>query len=364
MKRKGMWLAVSVVLLGLSAWLMSRGDAEKPTSRPPKMEFPHQPKQMEQERNQKRRTLPPLPSLSEDAEGFRKRRDPVLVALPTDTRRSVMVFEFDALKESPLSEAWLDCLLARDDRERAGLDRFKERIGIDPLEDIDRVAVSSEKVIVLQGSFDHARFDPDRWERRNYGENGIIYRDSESGRVMATWGADMMIASGSPDSPEAVEEAIDRLESKDPEQKTILNDYDAYGDIYGVVSPEDLAAMLPAEQSALSERIRDLVNRIDIHVDASEDVAITAQVSGGRGQNMDDLAKSFGAALAVGRIKAKNDGDDKLAELLDFAKVKPTGAEFAVDVALPIELLKQLGPCRKERMDRPRQAVPKSEDVP
>src|SRR5262245_55296876 len=133
MKKKGIWLGVAAVLLALSALLMSRGDQEKPTVRPPKIEFPHNPTSEESVRNQKRRTLPPLRASSDDEEGFRMKRDPMLVALPADPKRSAMVFEIEALKQAPIMKVWLDCLLARSDRDRPGLDRFKSRVGLDPL---------------------------------------------------------------------------------------------------------------------------------------------------------------------------------------------------------------------------------------
>lgn len=357
-RSRGAWLAVAGALLALSAWLMSRGDREKPTVRPPKVEFRRNSTPEESLRNQKRRTLAPLPAPSAGAEGFVKRRDPMLVALPVDPKRSAMVFELSALKEAPIMGIWLDCLLARgeDDRDRRGIERFKDKLGIDPLEDLERIAVSSEKVILMQGAVAGATFDPDEWTSRTYGERGIVYENRESGRVVAMWGDDMMIASGETDTPDAVEEAIDRLESQDPTQRPILEDWQAYGDVYGVLSPDDLSKMFPEDQAALAERVRQVVERVDIHVDASDDVALVADVNGPGEDELVDLSKSFGAALAVGRIKAQNDGDERLAQLLDFAKVKQArGGQFSLDVALPIDVLKDLGPCRK---DRPARAAP------
>lgn len=361
MRRRGIWLGVAVLLLALSAWLMSRGDKEKPTVRPPKLEFPHGAKPEEQSRNDKRRTLPPLPNPEE--EGFRRKRDPMLVALPTDRKRSAMVFEIAALKESPIMKTWLDCMLTRNDREMKDMDRFKSRFGIDPLDDIERVAVSSEKLILMQGAMERAKFDPEVWTKRTYGEKGVIYTNPENGRVVATWGPDMMMMSGESDSAEPIEDAIDRLESQDPKQKSLLEDWRSYGDVYGVLSPEDLAKALGRDQAELAEKIKGVVEQVDFHADASEDVAMVAEVRGGEAQgDMEDLAKSFGAALAVGRIKAQSDGDEKLAELLDYAKVKPYGGGFSVDVALPFDLLKELGPCRKDRPEdrEPAMAVPKT----
>lgn len=349
MKTRGVWLGVAVVLLALSAWLMSRGDKVKSTVQRRKIEFPRYSKPEEAERDRRRRTLPPLPLPPADDEGFRSKRDPMLVALPADPKRSAMVFEVAALKESQIMQVWLDCMLSRN-HERRDVGRFKERFGIDLLEDVERVAVSSEKVVVLQGSFAGARVGGDRWTQRTYGEKGIVYENPDNGHdgIIATWGPEMMIAGR---DAEPIEDAIDRLESADPAQSSILADGEAYGEAYGVLSPDDLVDTLRG-QDQLTERIRELVQRVVIHVDAAEDVAMVADVVGPAGQGMEDLSKSFGAALAVGRIQAKSDGNDKLAELLDYARVQPQGGRFSVDVALPAELLKDLGPCRRQRMNR------------
>ena len=86
---------------------------------------------------------------------------------------------------------------------------------------------------------------------------------------------------------------------------------------------------------------------------------MVADVRGPAGEDLERLSKAFGAALALGRIKAQDDGDEKLAQLLDFAKVKPpAGRSFSLDVALPIEVLKDLGPCRKTPDDAPPAPAP------
>jgi hypothetical protein len=76
-------------------------------------------------------------------------------------------------------------------------------------------------------------------------------------------------------------------------------------------------------------------------------VAIVADVEGPGQEDIADLGKSFGAALSLARMKAQSDNDEKLAELLDYAAVHPRGNRFALDVALPFDLLKEMGPCRK-----------------
>lgn len=118
--------------------------------------------------------------------------------------------------------------------------------------------------------------------------------------------------------------------------------------IYGVLSIETLAELLPTEDAALAERFKAAASQVEIHVDAEDDVAITADVLGSDDADVADLGKSLGAALAVGRLEAKAEGDEKLVELLDLARASPRGDRFAVDLALPMELIqKQLLPCRR-----------------
>jgi hypothetical protein len=347
--RKYAWLVAFAVLLAVAAFLMAQGDKPQKPERVLKAEFPRHAQGWEEERNRKRRTLPPLaPQGGEEAPALTK-RDPLVVALPSDPKKSTVVFEVAALKESPIGQIWLDCMLAREVRDggRGGRDEFKERFGIDPFEDVERVGVSSGKVAVLSVASGAAAFDRSGWPKQNHGEKGVIY-EGEEGSVMATWGDEIVLAG---QDRLAIEEAIERLESKQPSTPAIP-DWSMYGDIYGKLSPEDLADMIPEDQPELAAQLRAAVQGVDLHVDASEDVAIVADVNGSKGEDVNDLAKSFGAALSVARAGAEQRGDERLSELLEFANVRPREGRFSVDVALPLDVLKEMGPCRKREPKR------------
>lgn len=344
--RKYAWLAAFAVLLGIAAFLMARGDKPQKPERVLKAEFPRRPQGWEEARNQKRRTLPPLPQREGEPARVPTMRDPLVVALPTDPKKSTVVFEVAALKESPIGQIWLDCMLAREGQDggpRRGREEFKERFGIDPFEDVERVGVSSGKVAVLSVASGAAKFDRSGWPQEKFGDKGVIYQDEKNGAVMATWGDEIVLAG---EDRQAIEEAIERLEAKAPSGEAIP-DWSMYGDIYGKLSPEDLADMIPEEQGELAAQLRAAVQGVDLHVDASEDVAIVADVNGSNGEDVNDLAKSFGAALSVARATAEERGDERLSELLEFANVRPREGRFSVDVALPLEVLKEMGPCRK-----------------
>jgi hypothetical protein len=347
------WLLVAVLLLGLAAWFMSRGDKPKRTPRDAEVDFPRFQKDEERMRNERRRTLPPA-RVRDDAEGVQVivKRDPLLVALPTDRKKSTVVFEVAGLRDSPVGKAWLDCLMKRDGKR--GLDKFQSEFGLNPVEDIERVAVSSAPLMILSVNKEKLKFDEAGFSKRSFGSQGAIYNKPPSKDVFATWG-DSMVLTG-PDE-KAVEEAIQRLESDEP-TKPVIPEWSQYGDIYGAISPDELADMLRDEQGELAEKLRKAVERVDLHVDASEDVAIVADVAGPGQEDLTDLGKSFGTALSLARIQAQSEENEKLAELLDYAAVHPRDGRFSLDVALPFDLLKEMGPCRKRNESRqaPREA--------
>lgn len=347
MKKRWGFLVVFAALLCLSAFLMSRGDKPKKPERALRAEFPRFPQPWEEQRNQKRRTLAPPASSAADMDSYRPKRDPLLVALPYEPKTSAVVFEVSALKESPIGQAWLDCMLEKqaDEKDKKrGRDRFKEEFGIDLLNDVERVAISSQKVAILsvaQGAADFSRIG---WDKRNFGERAVIYENEEKSAVFATWGDELVLVG---QSVKEIEASIDRLESKAPAHSPVIPDWSAYGDIYGALSPDELADMLPDEQSDIRDKLRNAVNRVDLHVDTSDDVAIVADVNGDSQDDIRDLAKTMGGALSVARVAAANDGDERLRELLDYATIHPNDGRFSIDVALPLEVLKEMGPCRK-----------------
>lgn len=336
------WLLVAVVLLGIAAWFMSRGDKPKRTPREAEVDFPRFPRNEERLRNERRRTLPPArPKGDAPRADELVKRDPLIVALPTDKKKSTVVFEIAGLRDSPVGKAWLDCLMKRDGQR--GLEKFQSEFGLNPVEDIERVAVSSAPLMILSIRGDSADFDRPGFSKRIFGTQGAIYEKPPSRDVFATWG-DSLVLTGP--NVTAIEEAITRLESGEASEPAIP-EWSRYGDIYGSISPTELSDMMPDAQDELAKKVREAVERVDLHVDASEDVAIVADVEGPGEGDIADLGKSFGAALSLARVKAKSDDNDKLAELLDYAAVHPRGNRFALDVALPFDLLKEMGPCRK-----------------
>jgi len=345
--RNKAWLFAALALLALAAWLMSRGDSVASTEeKKPRVEFPRHPKPSEQDRNRRRRTLPALP-VKGDSDVQPSKRDPVITALPPSKGTSVVVFEATALKETPIAKHWIDCIMAG--RQRRGLHRFRERYGVDLLEDIERLAVSSGEVVIASGDFSGAKWEEMDGPPRVYGDKGAIFERREEGRpgeVLGIWNDEMVIIAK---SAADIEAAMDRLEDRAPQEAPRLQEWEQYGDVYGVLAAEDIAKLFPEDQRELADRLRGVVKDVALHVDASEDVAIVADVGGDVQGEVEDLAKSLGGALALARLKAQSDGEENLAELLDYAKIRPRDGRFSIDLALPLDvLIRQMGPCKKD----------------
>lgn len=343
------WFIAAAALLCLAAWLMARGDSKAKQAAKPRVEFPRYARGPESERMQRRRTLPPAPQ----AEGSNEpltRRDPLLTALPTGKNTSAVVFEASALKESPVGKLWLDCMLAKNGMGR--IEKLKAETGIDVLEDVDRVAVTSKDVVAVSGQFASAHLDSfagSRRSRRAYGAKGALFEGTERRSVFGLWGDGLLLIGK---DAQAIEAAIDRLEDKVAPEPPVIPEWASYGDVYGVLSSEDMADFLEGSERELADRLRGAVDQVQLNVDASEDVAIVADVVGSVEADVSDLGKTLGSALSLARLKAQAEGEDQLVELLDLARVSPRKGRFSLDLALPMPMIqKALGPCRKRGED-------------
>jgi hypothetical protein len=119
--------------------------------------------------------------------------------------------------------------------------------------------------------------------------------------------------------------------------KLAFDEREAYGEIYGVFGQADLERMVPDE---LRDRVHDVAARAEVHVDAIEEVLMVMDVEGSDAKQVEDLGKSLGAALAVGRLEAKRQGEDDLVRLIDQSRVRPYGDKrLRAEVAIPTDLM-------------------------
>jgi hypothetical protein len=359
-RRRGIWLVLAVVLLGLGAGLMVTGQGDEPPPEPAKVEFPRRMRREDWKRAEQRRTqvVQAVDAGPQVAEPQRP-RDPVLAALPRGPGRSAVVIEANALRYSPIGELLLDCLM-RDGGKR--MDEFRRVSGVDPLQDLDRVVIT-DKGLVLSGNFSNARFKELFQERTasDYGPGAKVYEpgsvvvatedgSTRRGRddgVVGTWNDQLLVVG---DTPESVKEVLDQVHGGGSNEPPVISEGSTYGEMYGVLSVEEIAKLIPKEQGDLAQRLREVANTVELHMDARSDVAMVAEIRGADEGKVTDLGKSLGAALSVARLKAQAEGNKDLAQMLDFAKVQPDGSQFKLELAVPLDAIKErLAFCRDER---------------
>jgi hypothetical protein len=354
MKTRGTrFLVLAVVVFAAAALLMWFGQGEEAlsVSEQPPVEFPRRLRAQEKTRAQARRTwVVPVP----DA-GPQGATDPLLAALPRGKGKTAVVLEANALRHSPIGELLLECLYRDGGKE---LRQLEERTGIDPLTDLDRLAITDEG-LVLSGNFGQAKTDEllGQHGRSSYGDSARIYEPPAErvladggmrrggGPTLATWGNQMIVVGR---DRNGVRDVIDRVEGRGPQEPPVLDEKATYGEVYGVIATRTLADILPPDQREIAEQLVRAAGAVELHVDARGDVAVVADVKGEDAQAVSDLGKSLGGALALARMRAQGQGEEDLAKLLDFARVRPDGDAFRMEVALPLDVLKErLAFCRE-----------------
>lgn len=329
-------VAAAALLLSLGAWLSGSSERGGPAPERPQVHFPTQPRQAEWERIAARQTLPARPppagALPDDAP--EPLRDPFLRALPLGEGAPFVVMEANALRHSRLGERFIECILSEDPE---AFTEIARATGIDPLKDVDRLAFAGDAVVV-SGFFDRVRWDAFEAETHargvRYGDEATLWTTDGGASATASWRGQLLVTGPLAD----VQRAIDQVEGRAEPRADLAADL-AYGELYGVLPGAAALKLLPAADGALASRLAAAAQRIELHVDAMEDVAGVVRVAGAPGQEVEDLAKSLGAALSVARVKAAATDDRRLAALLEHAQVVPGAAGFTVELALPGDAL-------------------------
>lgn len=355
-RRRWVWPVLALACFALAAWLMLRGEPEQsPARRMDKVTLPRHAKGEDFQRQEQRRTWnPPAPapgSTPPPPGEAPVARDPLLLALPLGHDSSALVVEANALANSPAGELMVQCFNQR--TRGRGLERMKERLGIDPLKDVDRMAFWDNGAM-LTGSFAGLPWDTlaEGQSAKAYGDHGTLYRPGRDGVVdlpdggrelkgatVGRWKDQLVFFA---DSEEEAKEVLDRLEGRLRVAPGALSEDMAYGELYGTVDAKDLAELIPDEDPRLKELFLKGAERVVVHMDATADVGLVADVQGPGGEGLADVAKSLGAALAVARMKAASDGEGELAELLELAKVnRRADGSFGLELAIPLELIRK-----------------------
>ena len=336
-------LLAAALLLGVAALLFSSAEGVRPARVRAGPSFPRWLRHEERERLVARQTLPRPPPAPEAAgepdEPEPPPRDPFLLALPRDPAKALVVLEANALRHSRLGELFVDCVVRRGERDP--FEEVRRKMGIDPLKDLDRVAVTPEGVILF-GFLDRARTDAlADWRVTGRGAHGRIWVPRRTGAdapAFGAWRGEIIVLG----TPAFVESTLDRLDGGASEGPVLIPEELTYGEAYGVVPGAALESLFPGDQAELGRRFARAASRIELHADAMRDVAVVARVSGADAAAVEDLGTALGAALAVARLQAAAGGHRELYELLEHARVARGGAEgFSLELALPIEIVER-----------------------
>ncbi len=341
-RRRYGWLVLAALLLLVAGWLMwpTRSDT---SAQQREITFPNHQRSHERQRLAgRRRALTLLNKLGETTQQEQLERDPLLVALSGAAAKGThLVFEVEALKDTPIGQIVIDCLTNADS---SPLDKVEEKTGISLMDSVDRIAGASG-LLLVEGDFSGAKLEGlfDGAEATAKGQTTIYANPDAPGGQAAVWNKQLLILTR---DRETLDEAIGLLEGEVPFDDKTIDEENSFGEIYGSLDVEQAAGMFPGS-SDVGNRFAEAAERVELHVDASEDVAIVANVSGGNNDALNELARAVGGALSLGRIKARAEGDDDLAELLDFASVDPDEGAFEMEVALPLQFLEdKLADCR------------------
>ena len=336
-RRRGWWwLVLAAALLSLGAWVML-GAEPPPRPQPPSVSLPRKMKPIEMTRATERRTWTPTVV---DAGGVvaalapARPRDPLLSLMPETVERGAVVAEVNAIVNSELGGLLFDCVTAGG---RGDLDLMRDA-GFDPKVHLDRIAVIDDAV-VMTGQLGSFPF-PKGSVTRDYGPRAKLVAFPGEQRTVGLWNNQLYVSSGDEATTRAI---IDRLERGDASARPVLDDAQAYGEVYGVVAPKALADLFGDDDP----RVRDLVvgatKGLALHVDVSHDVGVVADVQMKDATKTDDLRKSIGSLLSIARLRAQNLGRTDEADLLDLARVRGAdGAGFRVEAGVPHELVKSM----------------------
>jgi hypothetical protein len=158
--------------------------------------------------------------------------------------------------------------------------------------------------------------------------------------TVGTWGSQMLLLG---QDRAGLQASLDRLESSGPRQPGVLTEDQAYGEVYGVLTPDVLAELVGREDAALGQTLRDSARSVSLHADVSHDVGLVADIGGEDATRTEDLRRALGGALSLGRMQAQARGREEEAQLLDQARVtRSEDGKFRLQAGLPYEYLSRV----------------------
>lgn len=349
-RRSWGWLLAAAVLLALGAWLML-GAEPPPRPPPPYVSLPRWQTKAEERRAEERRTFLPLAQdagVMQAAQPPQRPRDPLLSMMPSNVERGAVVAEVNAIFNSELGGLMFDCLTAGGSE---GLTALRDA-GFDPLVHLDRVAVIDD-VVVMTGQLERLPV-PAGALAKDYGPRAKVLELTGQGFRFAGQWRNQLLVLGMTEAQ--VTGMLDRLERPEPEDSPVLDESQAYGEVYGVIGSEAVADLFGEEEPRLRDVILEATGGVWLHADVSHDVGVVADVAPTEGAKTEELRKSIGSLLSLARLRAQRAGRSDEANLLELARVRAGGSGrggFRVEAGAPHDLVKgMLERCVDRRKQR------------
>jgi hypothetical protein len=333
--RRWMFLLLVVILLGSAALLSRCGDDKLAVDSNGNKSVTKEAAVVTYPRDQPRPKPVPRDARQAPTEEPQQRIDRLTRATLPANADSGFVIEVNAIRHSPLADKLLRC------RQATHGDEWKQVIddlGIDPLEDIDRVGWSGGGVAV-GGFFDKLK-RPSEWgDGKAYGDKATVYHHDDE--HVAIVGDDLVLVQ--PSAAE-LEQAIDRVEGRAPSASMPPG---LQGEVTGLIGPS-LIQMLGAEGGPQGAAIAAALEGGKVSMLVGEDAAMSLDVKARSEQESTDMAKAIGAGLAVARARASEEGDDALAALLEQATATSNGTGIAIDVAVTGDVVLKFAGCNTD----------------
>lgn len=356
-------LVLAVALLVVSAVLTRLSDeAERPEGEATaKAEAKERAAGVVFPRDRRARPPTPPPPTTTGAPAAPERKeaasDPIQRAMAFPGGGAVFV-EVNAIRHSPLVERILAC---RKDEAMGGMRQMKEQLGVDPLEDVDRMALH-EKVFAASGFFDELKLPPEAGEPEAYGDGAQLYRvtnpDDPEGptTVLGQVGNGLLLLG---EDEAEVKAAIDRAEGRGEAGPGLPLEV-TRNEVYGRFGPELLTELLGgagAGADPLIARVSEIVTDGTVRILVDDAVSMSLDLETPDATAGEDLAKAIGGALAGARAQAESEGKADLAALLDRARVlRQEDGKFGIDVAVPGDVILDAMGCAEGAA--PEQAAP------
>jgi hypothetical protein len=285
-------------------------------------------------------------------------RDPIEAAMSPPGDGDVVFIELNAIRHSPIAERIIRCREA--DAMRA-FDDMKKTLGIDPSQDIDRLALA-DGVVGVSGAFSGLTLPGELGAGTSVGERGRVYEapgTDENGVPRTVYLArvgDELLLTGQ--TREQVEAAALRAEGQG-EVGAPMQFQGAPGELYGRFGPALLKGLLGGVDDPLAARLTSLVEDGIVRANVDEHVSVSLDITAKDAQSGTDLAQAIGGAVSAARMEAISSGNTRLAQLLEQARVMPgDDGRFDVDLAVPGEVILDALGCGPDGTPRPETANP------